>query len=343
MNPTTLRLLSQHLVSPQFASPSEVVAHFGAMQAQDYRMVQWAVAMRTKNPKSSDYAKAFNNGEIIRMHLLRGTWQLVSSKDYRWMLNLCAPKSRMIINGWMKSNGISISEEEYQEIREIITETADHSVTKFDFAASIENKGIVIDDHRLSYHIRMAELDGLICSGNIHSSKSTYILTSLKIPETQSISKEEALKRLTVKYFQSHSPATFEDFVWWSGLNSGDCKKGMELATDELQKERWNGLTMYIHSSVRTKGYHKGNTILLSPFDEYLVGYKSREIAISPEWQHKAYSRNGIFYPVTAIDGRICGNWSPFAKEPKFSSFDNHEPKIDFSKQWEKYKKFTKS
>ena len=42
MNPVAIRLLSQQLISQQFTSPVEVVAHMGAMQAQDYRMVRWA-------------------------------------------------------------------------------------------------------------------------------------------------------------------------------------------------------------------------------------------------------------------------------------------------------------
>ena len=48
MNPVTARLLSQQLICPQFTKPEEVVSWFGAMQGQEYRMVRWAVAMRTR-------------------------------------------------------------------------------------------------------------------------------------------------------------------------------------------------------------------------------------------------------------------------------------------------------
>ena len=40
MNPIAIRLLSQQLICPQFDTPQKVVSHFGAMQAQDYRMVK---------------------------------------------------------------------------------------------------------------------------------------------------------------------------------------------------------------------------------------------------------------------------------------------------------------
>lgn len=57
-NPTNIRLLNQQLAAPQFSRPEEVVSHFGAMQAQDYRMMRWAVEMRTRRPSSRAFAEA---------------------------------------------------------------------------------------------------------------------------------------------------------------------------------------------------------------------------------------------------------------------------------------------
>ena len=87
MNPVAIRLLNQQLCSPQFSTPEEVVAHLGAMQAQEYRLMRWAVSMRTKKPSSEAFRQAFDSGRIVRLHLMRGTWQLVSGDDYWWMLD----------------------------------------------------------------------------------------------------------------------------------------------------------------------------------------------------------------------------------------------------------------
>ena len=165
MNPVTLRLLNQQLVAPQFSDPAEVVSHLGAMQAQEYRLMRWAVAMRTRKPSLSAFTKAFDDGRIIRFHLMRGTWQLVAAEDYWWMLDLCAPKAISVTKGWMHSNKIDISEKEYLKIREILAQTvADKgSVTKEDFVNARAEKDITMDDHRLSYHIRMCEMAGTLC------------------------------------------------------------------------------------------------------------------------------------------------------------------------------------
>ena len=48
MNPISIRLLNQQLIAPQFSKPEEVVSHFGAMQAHEYRMMRWAVEMHTR-------------------------------------------------------------------------------------------------------------------------------------------------------------------------------------------------------------------------------------------------------------------------------------------------------
>ena len=60
MNPIALRLLNQQLISPQFDNPEEVVEYMGAIQAQEYRLVRWAVAMRTRKPSSSAFKRAFD-------------------------------------------------------------------------------------------------------------------------------------------------------------------------------------------------------------------------------------------------------------------------------------------
>ena len=57
MNPIAIRLLSQQLVAPQFSAPAEVVSYMGAMQAQEYRMVRWAVEMRLTRWTSARHGK----------------------------------------------------------------------------------------------------------------------------------------------------------------------------------------------------------------------------------------------------------------------------------------------
>ena len=111
MNPIAVRLLNQQLAAPQFSDPAEVVSYMGAMQAQEYRMMRWAVEMRTRKPSAKAFKRAFDSGQIIRLHLMRGTWQLVAAEDYWMMIGLCAPKAIAVTKGWMSSNRIGECDE----------------------------------------------------------------------------------------------------------------------------------------------------------------------------------------------------------------------------------------
>ena len=311
MNPIAIRLLNQQLVSPQFSDPAEVVGAMGAIQAQEYRMMRWAVEMRTRRPSLKTFKRAFDEGRIIRLHLMRGTWQLVAAEDYWPMLDLFAPKAVAVTKGWMSSNKITIPDEELTHVRDILAQTADErgSATKEDFVQALAEKDLQMDDHRLSYHIRMAEMAGVLCSGELLPYKATYALAANRVGKRTEMDRDEALMRFTRKYFLSRQPATLEDFVWWSGLNISDCRRG----------------------------------ILIPPYDEYLISYKSRDIVLPPVHRHRAHNNSGIFQPVIALDGTICGNWAPFKDCCQATFFDERGDTEDVKEVWQAYKDYLRS
>ena len=342
MNPVAIRLLNQQLVAPQFSNPEEVVRHMGAMQAQEYRMMRWAVEMRTRKPSARAFQRAFDSGRIIRLHLMRGTWQLVAAEDYWPLLELCAPRAIAVTKGWMHSNKIDIPDEEITSISDILAQTAANkgSVTKENFVEALARKDITMDEHRLSYHIRMAEITGTICSGDLLPMKATYALTADKVKPFGKIDRDEALILLTKKYFQSHQPATLEDFVWWSGLNIGDCRKGIALLGDSIHAVKWKGRVFYLTNDCRTRGFRRGRYLLIPPYDEFLIGYKSRDIVLPPEHRHRAHNNSGIFLPVIAHDGIICGNWSPFKPTCQATFFDDDHNITAVEEAWQAYQQY---
>ncbi|MBO4851775.1 MAG: AlkZ family DNA glycosylase [Prevotella sp.] len=359
MNPISIRLLNQQLASPQFKTPEEVVNYMGAMQAQEYRMMRWAVGMRTRRPSAKAFKEAYDSGRIIRLHLMRGTWQLVSAENYWMLIDLCAPKAIAVTKGWMSGNGISIPEEELMHVRDILAQTASDlgSATKEDFVRALAKKNIQMDDHRLSYHVRMAEFSGTLCSGDLLPIlKPTYALTANKVRRTEKMDRDEALMRFTRNYFQSRQPATLEDFVWWSGLNVSDCRKGMAMLGDTIHKERWRthpATDFYLTDEYRTRGFRRGKFLLIPPYDEYLISYKggtpkfpgatargTRDLVLSPEYRHHAHNNSGIFQPIIAYDGTICGNWSPFKNDCQASFFQGAFDEEDVKAAWEAYKDF---
>ena len=169
--------------------------------------------------------------------------------------------------------------------------------------------------------------------------KATYALAADKVPRVAPVDRDEALLLLTRKYFQSRQPATLEDYVWWSGLNIGDCRRGIELMGSTIHEERWQGRTFYLTDDCRTRGFRKGRYLLIPPYDEYLIGYKSRDIVLSQDFRHKAHNNSGIFQPIVVHDGFVCGNWTPF-KENCSADFFMGDHHTDLKDEWSRYKKF---
>ena len=127
--------------------------------------------------------------------------------------------------------------------------------------------------------------------------------------------------------------------MWWSGLNVNDCRRGIALLGDFIHKESWKGREFYLTADGRTHGFRKGKCLLIPPYDEYLISYKSRDIVLPPDHRHKAHNNSGIFQPVIAHDGIICGNWTPF-REDHQAEFFLAEHKADIEEEWQRYRGF---
>ena len=120
--------------------------------------------------------------------------------------------------------------------------------------------------------------------------------------------------------------------MWWSGLSVTEAKQGIYLIGSELTEEQWKGQTWYLHESGRTRGSIKGHIRFLPPYDELLLGYKDRTDVLPSEHCSKAFTGNGLFFPVILYEGQIVGNWDRKAKrngcDPGYSLF-RQESRID--------------
>ena len=104
----------------------------------------------------------------------------------------------------------------------------------------------------------------------------------------------------------------------------------------------WEDRDFYLTDNCRTRGFRTGKLLFIPPYDEYLIGYKSRDIVLPPEHRHRAHNNSGIFLPIIARDGIICGNWSPFREDCQVDFFDGSSKEQDLQKAWALYQSFRK-
>lgn len=318
MNPddiSTLRLNNQQISATNLKTPKELVGWMGAMQSQDFNQAKWAIGLRLPHLTEAQIESAFNNGEIIRTHLMRPTWHFVSADDIYWMLELTAKQIKSTTKS--RNRDLGLTEIVLGKSKEILAKilAGNQAMTKEEISTRLNESGISTEEQRL-YHILMeAEIDSLICSGAMQGKKQTYALLEERVPVKRKLTKDEALPLLAKKYISSHGPATLSDFVWWSGLPVADARNALEMNKPTLISETIDSEIYWFAEPVSIPSPPPDSVYLLPAFDEYLISYKNRSAAITIDHHKKAISSNGIFRPVIVVNGQISGLWKRTIKK----------------------------
>lgn len=104
---TSIRLHNQQITTTNFKTPKELVGWMGAIQAQDYNQAKWAIGVRLPQLTEEQIESAFNQGEIIRTHLMRPTWHFVSADDIYWLLELTAKQIKSAMKARNRDLGLT--------------------------------------------------------------------------------------------------------------------------------------------------------------------------------------------------------------------------------------------
>jgi hypothetical protein len=224
------RVYNQRLEGPKFQRPGDVVAWFGAVQAQEYALAKWALGLRMEYATDDIIEQAFTDGAILRTHVMRPTWHFVTPADIRWILELTAPRVHAA-NGTMYRR-LELEDALFGRSDEIIARAVEggRHLTRAELGAALSVAGIdTTNGMRLGYIVHHAELEGVVCSGPRRGRQHTYALIAERAPQARRLARDEALAELTRRYFTSHGPATVKDFAWWSGLTIADVKAGLAM------------------------------------------------------------------------------------------------------------------
>ena len=312
---TNIRILSQQLSTSQFDEPKDLVKWMGAIQAQEYNMAKWAIGVRLKSGSLQQVEESLERGEIIRTHIMRPTWHFVPAEDLRWMIQLSGQRIKNAYDSYAKRFGIPESAHtKCSKLFEIMLRDNNH-MTKLEIGEELNRAGVLDHPNTAHYFINRAEALGLVCSGKDKNKKITYALLDERIPTGKELHKDEALAELARRYFRSHSPASLQDFLWWSGLTISETRQAINLISDELNKDRFASQELFIHQSWVENKECDHVLHLLPSFDEYLISYKDRSAALDPKHYPKAFNNFGTFYPVILYNGRIIGNWEKVTKK----------------------------
>jgi hypothetical protein len=306
------RLRHQQLIeTTQRRKPAQIVSWLCAVQAQDYPAAKWAIGVRIPGCQDADVEQAFNDGLILRTHVLRPTWHFVTPEDIRWMLKLSGPRVHFCNAYYYRQLGLDdkIFKKSCALIHRVL-EGGKH-LTRAELAQHLKRAHIPADGLKLGYLMMHAELEGVICSGPRQGKQFTYALLDERAPGGKTLDRDEALARLATRYFASHGPATVRDFAWWSGFTLTDAQRAVEAARPALDASSIGGLVFWSADGPSERAASRLPVMLLPNYDEYLIAYKDRALVVDPERAANIAARtNGAFANHLIVDGRLAGGWS---------------------------------
>lgn len=329
------RLRNQRLSTSALKQPADVVRWFGAVQAQDFNAAKWALGLRMSGATDAAVEAAFNEGKILRTHIMRPTWHFVAPEDIRWLLELTAP--RVNLRCGPNYRKYELDNATFERSNKTLAKTLQGGkhLTRPTLKTVLNGAGVNVDDGvRMAHVLLRAELDGVICSGPRTGKQFTYALFDERVPATKPLARDEALAQLTARYFTSHGPATLADFVWWSGLTVADAKRGLDLIARDLREELVAENTYWTPRSTSTAAA-KHTAHLLPAFDEYNVAYKDRQLILNGRDELNTWNLLG---PIVILDGRVAGTWKPATIT--LNLFNKNPDPSAIAKAVERYSKF---
>jgi len=244
--------------------------------------------------------RAFERGDILRVHAMRPTWHFVTPADIRWIQALTGPRVHQAIAYHKRFVG---ADARYLSSRLKVVERAlrdGNYLTRKELAEVLRRAKLPAIGQPLAIVMMHAELEAVVCSGPRRGKQFTYALVAERAPKAKRLDRDEALAELTTRYVKSHGPVTIRDLVWWSGLTVKDAKRGLDIS--RARPEEHDGMTYWSLDAPASRLARTGAAHLLPIYDEYLVAYRDR-VAVP---QHAGTFRHSI-----VIDGHVAGTWQP--------------------------------
>lgn len=342
----TLRLAQQLLQQPLFSKPEELLGYMGAMQAQDPVHIRWSVGCRLIGATDASIDQAFTDKKIVRTWSLRGTLHAHAAADVRWITALVA--ERLVKGMGARHRDLELDDSTLNRCFDQLQKAmaGKSPLTKSELSIALAQIGIMAEGIRLTHILWLGVMQQLFCLGPRRGSELTYVLLDEWVPTAKTIDRQTAAYTLALRYLQSHSPASLEDFIWWSGLTKTEALTAFSDLKNQLTVELVGDRPYYFFSEQAPIRKSPSPLLALPAFDEYLIAYTDRSWCLDPKYASKVVQSNGIFNPFILKNGEVIASWkrSIGKKEIKidltaFSPLSSEE-RLAIEQSFSSYKQF---
>jgi hypothetical protein len=305
-----LRLRNHRLIGKRHESPEDAVRWSCAVQSQDYPAAKWGLGLRLEEPAESAIDSAFNDGRILRTHVMRPTWHFVLPADIRWMLELTRRRVYAIAAPYHRK--LELDDELLARTNALLAEALQggRQLQRKELTAVLESAGVPAKGVRLGFILMRAELDGVICSGARQGKQFTWALLDDRVPPMPSMDRDEALAMLARRYLASHGPATWRDFAWWSGLSATDARAAVEMVRSDFASHDRDDRTYWFPEPDERVRRVNPTIHLLPNYDEHIVAYKHHDVSFDPVIHSRLDRQSDVLMAhIIVMNGLVTGGW----------------------------------
>ena len=313
------RVRSQRLAGERPADVHAAVRGVFAIQAQETRAARLAVRPRSTGVEAAAVVRACNEERsVVRTWAMRGTLHMIAAEDLGWLIGLLRPPAGAVSS---RQRELGLDERTLSRALPLIDRIlgASGPLTRAELVARLADLGLSIDarSQAPAHMLFFAARQGLICRGPDRAGdEPTYVLVERWVGTQTELGTEAAAAELARRYLRAYGPAGLADLTYWAGIPRPLARRALELVAHEFEEVSVGGATAWIDPSALPESLEQRepHVRLLPRYDAYLLGYRSRELALEPRFARRIQAGGGVIHPTVTVDGRVVGTWRQGAR-----------------------------
>ena len=312
-----LRARAQRLAAPSPAGDvAAVLTAVCGVQAQDRRAAALSVRARSTGLTVGDVERSrLADRSVVRTWAMRGTFHLLPAADVRWVLSVLGPV--LVAGGRRRLAELGFDEGRTVRAVEIVRRALERHGprTRAELAEDLRGAGLDVDvgSQAVVHVVRRAALEGVLCVGPDRDGSEAYVaLDDWVATDGRAPDGDSSLAELGRRYLEGYGPADPQDLAAWSGLPAAQARRAWRLLGAELVAVSVDGARAWALSRDGHAGAirrRRPGVRLLPAFDTYLLGYRSRALAVDGRDSRRVWPGGGWIHPTVVVDGRVVATW----------------------------------
>lgn len=325
------RLRTQRLTSAPLATAADAVELLTCVQAQERDHAFFSLGLRTRDSTYAAVRPGFDRGDFLRTHILRPTWHFVRPADLRWILALTSARVESSMAARHRELGLDdprVVDRALDTLRELLA--GRHYLTRPEIGAEFTARGGGLPEPgpRLGHLLLVAELRGIICSGPLRGVHHSYALVDEVVPPHKELDPDEALRRLLLRFFAGHGPASAADFARWSSLPAGAARRALADLGDRLALVSVDGVDHWFDPTVVPHAARGAASAWLLPtYDEAVLTYPRTGFPLAAD--HPLADRPDPFWAPVIVGDRNVGWWKRAVRRDRVTVDVRLAPSLD--------------